>query len=187
MADDLTGTAVPASALSHDGQPGLARTTGTTTAVDAQLNATTALGTALPAGSASSWAGTLTVPAAGAYWLNIQSLGGTATLKVDGKTLTTVGGGFGAAARYGNVHPTDGNAPTSTTDGLANGRTLITLTAGAHTLSVTQAPDVSARPVQVRLAWVTPEQQQANHDAAVATAKKAKTVVVFAWQTATAI
>jgi beta-glucosidase len=37
--------------------------------------------------------------------------------------------------------------------------------------------------VQIRLNWVTPEQQQANHDAAVAAAKQAKTAVVFAWDT----
>ena len=69
---------------------------------------------------------TLTIPTAGSYWLNIQALGATGTLVVDGKTLTTVGGGFGPAPRYGVVHPTDGNAPTATTDGLANGRTLVT-------------------------------------------------------------
>ena len=42
---------------------------------------------------------------------------------------------------------------------------------------------MSGRPVQIRLNWVTPAQQQANHDAAVAAAKTAKTAVVFAWDT----
>lgn len=81
------------------------------------------------------------------------------------------------------MHATDGNAPTATTDGLANGRTLVTLTAGPHALSVTETPDVSHRAVQIRLNWVTPAQQHANHDAAVAAAKKANTAVVFAWDT----
>ncbi|SDJ26838.1 beta-glucosidase [Frankineae bacterium MT45] len=185
VADDLTGTAVPASALSHLGSPGLLRTNTKTNAthVDAQLNFTTAKGNALAVGAADTWSGTLTVKSAGSYWLNIQALGGTANLTVDGKSLTTVGGGFGPAPRYGVVHPTDGNAPTSTTDGLANGRTLVALTAGAHTLSVVETPDVSGRPVQVRLNWVTPAQQQANRNAAVAAAKNAKTAVVFAWDT----
>ncbi len=185
VADDLTGTAVPGSVLSHDGKPGLLRTTSGTssTSVDSQLNFTTAGGNALPAGSTTTWTGMLTVPSAGSYWLNIQSLGATGALVVDGKTLTTVGGGFGPAPRYGVVHATDGNAPTATTDGLANGRTLISLTAGAHALSVTAAADVSGRPVQIRLSWVTPQQQKKNYDAAVAAAKKAKTAVVFAWDT----
>ncbi|HEU5268043.1 MAG TPA: glycoside hydrolase family 3 C-terminal domain-containing protein, partial [Jatrophihabitans sp.] len=180
VADDLTGTPVPASALSHDGAPGLLRND---TQVDPQLNFTTKNGNPLPAGSSNTWTGTLTVSATGSYWLNIQSLGATGTLIVDGKTLTTVGGGFGAAPRYGVVHPTDGNAPTATTDGLANGRTYLSLTAGAHTVKVVEAPDVSGRPVQIRLNWVTPAQQQADHDAAVATARSANTAVVFAWAT----
>lgn len=187
VADDLTGTPVPASALSHDGQPGLLRTDTTTNAtqVDPQLNFTTGNSNPLPAGAADTWSGTLTVPKAGNYWLNIQSLGATGTLVLDGNTLTTVGGSFlGPQPRYGVVHPTDGNAPTATTDGLANGRTYLPLAAGAHPLKVTGTPDVSGRPVQIRLNWVTPGQVQANHDAAVATAKRARTAVVFAWGTA---
>lgn len=186
VADDLTGTPVPASALSHSGTPGLLRTNTSTkaTQVDRALNFTASNHKSLSAGGAYTWTGTLTVPAAGSYWLNIQALGGTGTLTVDGSTLTTVGGGaFTPEPRYGIVHATDGNAPTATTDGIANGRTLVTLTAGAHTLSIAQSPDVSGSPVQIRLNWVTPAQQQANHNVAVAAAKKAKTAVVFAWDT----
>ena len=186
VADDLTGSPVPASALSHDGKAGLLRTNNSThtTQVDAQLNFTTSAHSALPVGAGDTWTGTLAVPTAGSYWLNIQALGGTGSLTVDGNSVNVVGGSFlGPAARYGIVHPTDGDAPTATTDGLANGRTLVALTAGPHTLSVTANPDVSGRPVQIRLAWVTPAQQQANHDAAVAAAKKAKTAVVFVWAT----
>ena len=177
VADDMTGTAVPASALSHGGQPGLLRNGSR---VDAQLEFVH--GSALPAGGDNTWTGTLTAPADGSYWLNIQALGGTANLTVDGKSLTTVGAGFiSTAPRYGVVHPTDGNGPLATTDGIANGRTQLTLSAGAHTLSVSETADASGRPVQVRLAWVTPAQQRANHDAAVKAARAAKTAVVFAW------
>jgi beta-glucosidase len=185
VGDDLTGTPVPASDLSHDGHPGLLRTATVTgaTQVDPQLNFTASDQDLLPVGATDKWDGTLTIPATGSYWLNIQALGATATLTVDGKTITTVGAGFGTSPRYGVVHPTDGSAPTSTPDGLANSRTLLQLTAGPHTLEVVDTPDVSGRPVQVRLNWVTPEQQQASHDAAVAAAKKAKTAVVFAWDT----
>ncbi|WP_028810108.1 beta-glucosidase family protein [Streptomyces sp. 351MFTsu5.1] len=180
---DLTGSPVPASALGHDGAAGLVRTTDGATRTDSVLDFTTAGGDALPPGTAATWTGTLTVPTEGDYWLNIQALGATGKLVVDGRTLTTVGAGFGAAPRYGVVHATDGNAPTATTDGLANGRTKVHLKAGPHTVSVTAAPDVSGAPVQIRLNWVTPEQAKADHDAAVAAARKARTAVVFVWNT----
>ncbi|WP_432181587.1 beta-glucosidase [Streptomyces sp. NBC_00063] len=171
VGDDMTGTPVPASALA------IRRDTGES---DATLDFTG--DHALPAGQATSWTGTLTAPVTGEYWLNIQALGATAELTVDGKELTTVGGSFlGDAARYGVVHATDGNGPLPTTDGLANGRTLVHLAAGTHTLAVKASPDLSREPVQVRLAWGTPAQQQADHDAAVNAARKAKTAVVFAW------
>ena len=35
-------------------------------------------------------------------------------------------------------------------------------------------PDQSNQPTQVRLSWVTPEQQKANYDAAIAAAKQAQ-------------
>ncbi|MBM9509353.1 glycoside hydrolase family 3 C-terminal domain-containing protein [Streptomyces sp. KK5PA1] len=186
VGDDMTGVPVPASALSHDGTPGLQRTdtAGTVQQTDPQLDFTTAGHAALPAGSDHTWTGTLDVPAAGSYWLNIQTLGAWATLTVDGKLLTNIGGGYDGQAgppRYGTVHATDGNGPLPTTDGLANGRTFLDLSAGPHTLQVVQHADVSGRPVQVRLNWVTPQEQKAQHDAAVAAAASAKTAVVFAW------
>ncbi len=67
------------------------------------------------------------------------------------------------------------------TDGLDNLRARVTLTAGTHTLGVSVTPDGSGRPVQARLDWVTPAQQQANLNAAVAAARAAKAAVVFAW------
>jgi beta-glucosidase len=183
VADDMTGTPVPASALSHDDQPGLLRTNRDTNAtqIDAQLSLTHSNGASLPAGTNDTWTGTLTVPASGGYWLNIQAMGGSANLTVDGKSLINLGGFLTPAPRYGRLHATDGNGPLPTTDGLANGRTLVNLTAGAHTLSVTETADISGSPVEIRLNWVTPTQQQANHDAAVTAAKNASTAVVFAW------
>jgi beta-glucosidase len=55
------------------------------------------------------------------------------------------------------------------------------LKAGPHAIEVAVDPDTSSAPVQVRLNWYTPEQRQADHDAAVAAAKNAKVAVVFAW------
>lgn len=171
VADDMTGTPVPASALS-----GLVRTNpdGTTQA-DTQINYTSANGSALPAGNAYSWTGTLNIPADGTYWINLGILGATGSLSIDGKTVDR------ASARYGTLHATDGNGPLPTTDGLANIRGSIALTAGAHTIKLTETADVSGAPVQVRLSWVTPAQQAANTAEAVAAARKASTAVVFAW------
>ncbi len=60
VADDMTGVAIPASALSlkRSDAKGASQT-------DAVLNFTTANGTALPAGSSWKWTGTLTVPVGG--------------------------------------------------------------------------------------------------------------------------
>jgi beta-glucosidase len=184
VADDMTGTAVPASALSHNGQPGLLRTNTTdgSTSVVAQLDNTRSNGQALPAGSAFSWTGDLTVPSAGSYWINLGLLGAGGSISVDGTTIARTGFINGTAPRYGVLRPGDNNV-LPTTDGLDNLRTQLNLTAGPHTLNVTVAADVSGDPVQVRLDWVTPAQQQANHDAAVAAARHAKTAVVFAWST----
>jgi beta-glucosidase len=184
VGDDMTGTPVPAAALSHSGQPGLLRanTGDGSTAVVAQLDNTASNGQALPAGSAWTWTGDLTVPAAGTYWINLGLLGAGGSISLDGKTIARTGFINGTAPRYGVLRPGD-NSVLPTTDGLDNLRTQLALTAGAHSLSVTVAADVSGGPVQARLNWVTPAQQQANHDAAVAAARHAKTAVVFAWST----
>ncbi|WP_198289901.1 beta-glucosidase family protein [Nocardioides sp. Iso805N] len=180
--DDLTGTPVPASALSHDGQPGLLRTTTASgdTAVDDQLNFTTAQGNALPAGSAHTWTGQITAPEDGTYSINFGELGTTGTVSIDGKQVVATDSFITGAPRYGTVKAGDAG-PLPTTDGLNNKRASVDLTAGAHDITITQTPDVSGDPVQVHLFWTTPTQAQANHDAAVKAAKNADTAVVFAY------
>ncbi|HVZ83776.1 MAG TPA: glycoside hydrolase family 3 N-terminal domain-containing protein, partial [Terracidiphilus sp.] len=73
--DDMTGTPVPASALSHDGKPGLLRSGAGPDQTDAELNFTVKKGNALPANSTPAWKGSLTVPHDGDYWLYLQALG----------------------------------------------------------------------------------------------------------------
>jgi beta-glucosidase len=68
-----------------------------------------------------------------------------------------------------------------TPDGLDTLRRRIELNAGAHAIKVAAKGDGSGKPVQLRLNWVTPEQRQADYAAALAAAKAAKKVVVFAW------
>jgi beta-glucosidase len=159
----MTGTPVPATALSIDGVPG-------------ELNVTTANGRALVPGTSRSWSGTLTVPADGSYMLALQVLGAAATMYLDGQSVLRTG----APGRSGVLHPNQDNIlPTS--DGLDNVRTFLALKAGAHQITVAATGEQAGQPVQVRLAWVTPQQQQSNRNAAITAARETKKAVVFAW------
>ena len=175
--DDMTGTPVPASALSHDGQPGLERTVSGAAQTDAQVNFTGA--NALPPNAVVTWKGALTAPHAGTYWLYLQALGTNARLSLDGKGVA------GTGARQGGVHgdilQANQDNVIPTTDGLDNVRREVELTAGPHKIEIRTTPDSSNAPVQVRLNWYTPEQRAADHEAAIAAAKSAKVAVVFLW------
>lgn len=178
--DDMTGTPIPAAALSHDGKPGLVRSEKSgATQVDPILDFSKKSGNALAANAEATWTGTLTVPSAGSYWIYLQLLGAAGSVSIDGKHVE------GANGMRGGVHGDtvlggkDGLMPT--TDGLDNLRAAIELAAGAHSVTVTVEGDTSNDPEQIRLAWMTPEQRKADHEAAIAVAKAAKTAVVFAW------
>jgi beta-glucosidase len=174
--DDMTGTTVPAEALSHDGQPGLVRSGGS---VDATLDFTKSNGKALAPDSTTSWSGDLSVPSDGDYWLYLQALGTRAKISVDGNEIGRTGATYGTV--HGDIqHATQDNG-LPTTDGLDNVRRSVHLTAGKHKLMVEVSPDTSKAPVQVRLNWMTPEARVAAHDAAIAAARSAKTAVVFLW------
>jgi beta-glucosidase len=163
VANDMTGTPIPATALSIDGAPG-------------ELNFTTANGRALVPGTSRSWSGTLTVPSDGSYMLALQVLGAAATMNLDGQSVLRTG----APGRGGVLHPNQDNI-LPTTDGLDNVRTFLDSKAGTHEITVAAIGEQAGQPVQVRLAWLTPQQQQANRDAAITAAREAKKAVVFAW------
>ena len=178
--DDMTGAPIPAAALSHDAQAGLLRTDKNgATHIDPILDFTSKSGNPLPANTETRWTGTLTVPSAGSYWIYLQLLGAAGKVSIDGKRVA------GANGMRGGVHGDtvlggkDGLLPT--TDGLDNLRAAVDLTAGAHTVSIDAEGDTSNDAEQIRLAWMTPDQRKANHETAIAAAKSAKTVVVFAW------
>jgi len=180
VADDMTGTTIPAGALSHDGKPGLQRTTSAGAAsIDAELNFTSPNGHALEPNAQLTWKGELSVPVAGDYWLCLQVLGARATLSVDGKPLGRTGATAGTV--HGDVqHATQDNV-LPTPGGLDNVRRAIYLTAGTHPISVDLSGDTSNNPEQVRLNWYTPAQRASDHSAALQAARTAKTAVVFAW------
>ncbi|MDR3736976.1 MAG: glycoside hydrolase family 3 C-terminal domain-containing protein [Acidobacteriaceae bacterium] len=177
--DDMTGTPIPASALSHDGKPGLLRTGVGAEQTDAALDFAAKGGNALPANSTPTWKGTLTPPHAGTYWLYLQALGTNAAIKLDGKRLAATGAFQGGV--HGDILQANQDNAIPTTDGLDNVRRAVELTAGPHAIEVSTSSDTSQAPVQVRLNWYTPEQRKADHEAAIAAAKKAKIAVVFLW------
>ena len=177
--DDMTGTTIPAGALSHDGKPGLERTSAGESQTDPILNFTSKNGTPLPPNSTVIWRGTLTVPHAGNYWLYLQALGTNARISLDGKRLAGTGAFQGGV--HGDILQANQDNVIPTTDGLDNVRCAVDLTAGPHTIEISIGPDSSNAPVQVRLNWYTPEQRKADHEAAIAAAKNAKIAVVFLW------
>ena len=175
--DDMTGTPVPASALSHDGQPGLVRTGSDAAQTDAQLNFTGA--NALAPNSTVVWKGSLTAPHAGTYWLYLQSMGTNARISLDGKRLASTGVSQGSV--HGDILQANQDNVVPTIDGLDNVRRAVELTAGPHAIEISTSSDSSNSPVQVRLNWYAPEQRKADHEAAIAAAKSAKVAVVFVW------
>ena len=178
--DDMTGVPVPASALSHSGMPGLARSmSGAGETTDATLDFTRSNGKALPPNTTAAWTGELTVPASGDYWLYLQDLGGRAILTVDGKEAGRTGAIKGTV--HGDIQYATQDNGLPTTDGLDNVRRVLQLTQGKHTIKVELTPDTSGAPAQIRLNWMTPEARAAAHAQAIAAAKSAHTAVIFAW------
>jgi beta-glucosidase len=174
--DDMTGTPIPAAALSHDGQPGLMREGA---GADATLDFTKANGKALAPHTETNWHGDLTVPTDGDYWIYLQAMGTRARFSVDGDEVGRTGAMKGTV--HGDIQHASQDNGIPTTDGLDNVRRSVHLTAGKHKLEVMVSDDTSGAPVQVRLNWMTPEARVAAHDEAIAAAKSAKTAVVFLW------
>ena len=188
---DLDGVPIPSSALAPPGggSQGLLRTDNVThaTQIDAQVDFTGS--SALPVGSDLTWTGTVMVTAAGDHELKIQSDpragldfatgAGTGSVSIDGVQLAL------SVPFFGNLSL----IPAS--DGLANAGGHVTLAAGAHTIKVTGTTlrqvifPPSTQPLQIRLTWVTPELRKARFDAAVAAARSARAVLVFAHEEGT--
>jgi len=185
--DDMTGTPIPANALSHDGKPGLERRIepgianhdAVPTRIDAQLNFTVKDGNALPPNTRATWTGSLTVANSGICWLYLQVLGTDASLFIDGKRVGITGTFQGDV--HGDILQANQDNVLPTIDGLDNVRHAVELSAGAHTIKIQINPDTSNMPVQVRLNWYTPEQRKADHEAAIAAARRAKIAIVFVW------
>jgi beta-glucosidase len=177
--DDMTGTPIPAEALSHDGKPGLERSGPVGQHIDATLNFTVRGGNALAPNTKATWSGILNVSRSGSYWLYLQVLGTDSSLFIDGKRIGVTGTFQGDV--HGDILQANQDNVVPTTDGLDNVRHPIDLSVGAHTIKVAIGPDTSHAPVQMRLSWYTPEQRTADHAAAIAAARQARVAVVFVW------
>jgi beta-glucosidase len=179
VADDMTGAPIPASALSHDGKPGLLRHGGAAEETDAEVNFTNQNSNPLPPNSALTWEGTLTPPHAGDYWIYLQAIGTNASISIDGVRVGQTGAFQGGV--HGDILQANQDNAIPTTDGLDNVRRSLQLAAGPHAIQIRTTPDTSGSPMQLRLNWYTPEQRDADEQAAVAAARKAKIAVVFVW------
>lgn len=177
--DDMTGTPVPASALSYNHKPGLLRVGPGAPQIDGQLDFTNQGGNALPPNTTVTWKGSLTPPSAGTYWLYLQAMGANASMFLDGKRLGATGASQGGV--HGDVLQANQDNVVPTSDGLDNVRRAVVLSAGPHPIEIQINPDGSNAPAQVRLNWYRPEQRKADHEAAIGAAKAAKVAVVFVW------
>ena len=187
VADDMTGSTIPASALSHDGKPGLERAmlsepkggASASIQIDPKLDFTLKGHNALPASSIVTWKGTLTPPHAGIYWIYLQALGTNARMKLDGKPFETTGAFQGGV--HGDILQANQDNAIPTTDSLDNVRRAVELSDGPHPIEISLTTDTSNAPIQIRLNWYTPEQRAADRQHAVESARHAKVAVVFAW------
>ena len=179
VADDMTGTPIPASLFSHSGKLGIVREDGKgrTESIDPIVDFTIKSGHALPTGSSFTWRGTLDIPETGTYWIYMQLLGCSAQLKIDDLPAGNSAGLF----QHGDfLQPAEDNV-LPTTDTLDDVRRAVHLTKGSHSLVLTEQGDGSGRPVQIRLNWMPPTAREHDYQAALEAARQAKKVIVFAW------
>ncbi|HUI60040.1 MAG TPA: glycoside hydrolase family 3 C-terminal domain-containing protein, partial [Steroidobacteraceae bacterium] len=198
VADDMSGVAIPPVYLAHTAgargavgsqvgsegglAPGLERVdAGGASTVDSQLDFTRAHGTELAAGTRASWRGVIRIPKAGRYRLYLQVLGAAASLSIDGAVIARTS----ALDLHGNVLQPAQDGLLPTVDGLDNVRKALELDAGPHALALQVLGDDSGQAVQVRLAWVTPEERRADYQHAIDVARAARKVVLFAWSRGT--
>jgi beta-glucosidase len=176
VADDMTGTPIPAAQWAH---AGLQREDleGRPLGVDAMLDFTKLRGTALAPGTRVQWSGVLRVPRGGRYRIYLQLLGARAGLSIDGKRVAVAL----LTPHHGDLLQPGQHNVLPTRDGLDDLRCEVELAAGDHTVLVQVLGEDAGQPVQVRLAWVTPEQRAADYQAAIDAAHGASKVVVFAW------
>lgn len=188
---DLDGTVIPMSALkTTDGQAGLTRKLADNAVIVANIDLAGEKN-ALPAHSKVEWQGVLTAPETGEYDIKLHIRGGAGTLKLGngdakGEPQLNSNGFFATTNRL--LPSREGMDIASFRIKLKKGEQLpltVSGTAGeANMLSngITKADD----PLEIRMAWVTPSQREAELQKAVTAAKQHKgKVLVFAFNEGT--
>jgi beta-glucosidase len=161
---DLDGEPIPASQLSLTG--------GATT--NGQLDFTGPR--ALPAGSTTTWSGTLSATDAGDYEIRLQTSGGRGSIQFDAPAAPPPAGGRGGRGGGGGAA---GLLPTAI--GLTNPVTTVHFDAG-QTRTVTVIATAGAQShLEIRLAWIPPGWRDRQIAEAVERARHARTAVVFAY------
>jgi beta-glucosidase len=193
--DDLTGLPLSGSALSSTRVPGLLRRqtqpASEKTTIDSAMDFKGA--TALPPGTAFSWAGTLVIPAEGDYTFMLQAAvgdgaNGNGTMSIDGRPVFTARGGV-VPPGFGGLDEGPNGAIVKkwasllpTTDGRNNPRSTLHLTEGPHPIEIT-ASSTGRKPLDIRFNWTSPAILRLGIERAVSAAKAARTAIVFAWAT----
>lgn len=141
------------------------------------------------------WTATLSVPKTGRYVLALQTRGASAKLSIDGAVVigdNAIGSPPAFLASGDNapaltslpglkgLHPASGGIAT-THDHLNNQRKAMTLSAGRHAITIDAKGENLGQEMQVRLAWTTPDSEALEMQRAIAAAKRATKVVIFAW------
>ena len=143
VADDMTGVAVPASALSHAGGAGLERLRERRQRGRRLMRGSISRarsGSALPAGSSSLGAACCMVPHAGRYRLYLQVLGAAAELALDGRAVASTG----PLELHGNVLQPGQDGLLPSRDGLDNVRRELSSWPVPHALSVRVRASIGA-------------------------------------------
>lgn len=165
---DLTGTAIPASALALDAQT--------------ELSFDFAGERALRPGTERTWTGNVNVGTEGDYTFLVQPAVGNGaegggSIAIDGRVVSRTGGpGFGGTG----MAPKKWSSLLPTTDGRDNGRGSIALRAGPHRIEI-KAHSTGEAPLAIRFSWITPDSRRTAIDAAVSAAAAVRTPIVFAW------
>ena len=157
--------------------------TGTPAGIDPQLEYLAEPGfftggTALPYGSAYTWRGWLLAPEDGEYTLAIHGIGGRADLRLyDGDRELAAAGITPSDGGHGPQWEFDEPTP----EGMTSVRSKVTLRKGrTYRLLITARATYEEKDLQLRLAWVTPSQKQADHDRAIRAAEENPVVIYFA-------
>lgn len=169
-------------------------TTGTINGKPNKTYKNSADGTAFTkeSGAAYTWTTYIKAPETGQYSIKLEGIGGQIAATVQTSTydpnasdadVKSVSLGI-ASINQGTQWPSDSIIPTETGKSISSAS--VTFEAGKYyKVIVAGIASLAEKDLQVRLAWITPSQAQANYDNAIEAARNNDTSVVFAYRKTT--